>query len=256
MPSPAQYGIAPKRRGVVAALHVEGQLVRHDGIGIGVVIHCLQNRGEGIDLAPCRHAGVLEQLGHARARTAQAGEVDHLHHIGAAEAIHSFLPHRAQCIAAVSGETVGVVRTHAGTNSFRGFDVVKRLLLLRFRRVIGGVCRLQRLGFQSFLRGALIAVAACAGAPMGRQNADDHQRSHRRSDRRHQRTPANRPAASAGRHTRMTARARSRARMTPLRHLPLVEMSVDRFSHHVLPRIARTQKRGSRSFRNMIPTAA
>lgn len=57
-------------------------------------------------------------------------------------------------------------------------------------------------------------------------------------------------------YARMAARARNHARMTPLERLLLVEMSVDRFSHHVLPRIARTQKHGSRSFRNMIPTAA
>ena len=220
------------------------------------MIHCLQNRGEGINLAPCRHARILEQLGHARARAAQAGEAYHLHHIGAAEAARKLPLHRTQGVATIAGEPVGIIGAHAGSNRFCSLGVLGLLVLLRFRRVIGGICRLQRLGFQGLLRGDLIAVAACAGAPMSRQNADDHQRSHRHSDRRHQRTPANRPAASAGRHARMTARAWSRARMTPLRRLLLVEMSVDRFSHHVLPRIAHTQKRGSCSFRNMIPTAA
>ena len=218
--------------------------------------HSLQNRGKRVYLAPRRHAGVLEQLGHVRARAAQAGEAYRLHHIGAAEAVRELLPHRTKGVATIAGEPVGVIGAHARSNGFRCLGVLGLLVPLRFRRVIGGICRLQRLGFHSFLRGALIAVAACAGAPMDRQNADEHQSSHRHSDRRHQRTPANRPAASAGRHARMTARAWSRARMTSLRRLLLVEMSVDRFSHHVLPRIAHTQKRGSCSFRNMIPTAA
>ena len=50
-------------------------------------------------------------------------------------------------------------------------------------------------------------------------------------------------ALPARRHTRVATRERNLARMTSLRRLLLVKMSVDRFSHHVLPRIARTQKR-------------
>ena len=201
---------------------------------------------------------------------------------------------------------------------------MRRLLLLRFRRVIGGVCRLQRLGFQGFLRGTLIAAAIgiCTGTAVRHQNADEHQSCRSHGKRGHQRTPAHGPAATAdhrpaaaderavvrsrgraravpsfatragrtrNRHARMTAsRMRSRsatalggsvclflscilfakhldrnseqrrfgsvamwtmpdgrfasrhARMTPLRRLLLVKTSVDRFSHHVLPRIART----------------
>lgn len=97
----------------------------------------------------------------------------------------------------IAGEPVGVIGANAGSNGFRCLGVLGQLVPLRFRRVIGGICRLQRLDFHNFLRGALIAVAACAGAPMDRQNADEHQSSHRHSNRRHQRTPANSPTASA-----------------------------------------------------------
>ena len=50
-------------------------------------------------------------------------------------------------------------------------------------------------------------------------------------------------ALPARRHTRVATRSRNPARVTSLRRLLLVKMSVDRFSHHDLPRIARTQKR-------------
>ena len=136
--------------------------------------HSPQNRGEGINLAPCRHARILEQLGHARARAAQAGETRHLRHICAAETAHGLLTHRAQDVAAIAGKPLGVVRAHTGHNGFCSPSALGLLLLLRFRRVISGICRLQRLRFQGFLRGPLIAATVCHDVPIGRQDADEH----------------------------------------------------------------------------------
>ena len=164
-------GIAPIRRSVIATFHVEGQLVRHDGIGVGIVTHGLQNRGKRIHLAPRRHAGVLEQLGHVRACSAQTGEACHLRHICAAETAHGLLTHRAQGVAAIAGEPLGIVRAHTGSNEISRLGIRG---LLRLRRAVGSVRRFKRLRFQGFLRSPLIAAAVCADVPIGRQDTDEH----------------------------------------------------------------------------------
>ena len=158
--------------------------------------HSPQNRGEGINLAPCRHARILEQLGYARARAAQAGETRHLRHICAAETAHGLLTHRAQDVAAIAGKPLGVVRAHTGPNGVCSPSALGLLLLLRFRRVISGVRRLQRLRFQGFLRGPLIAATVCHDVPIGRQDADEHNDS-LRSSRNREQTPARKPTATA-----------------------------------------------------------
>ena len=133
--------------------------------------HSLQNRGEGINLAPCRHARILEQLGHARARAAQAGETRHLRHICAAETARKLLTRRPQGVATIAGEPLGVVRAHTGRNKFSRLGIRG---LLRLRRAVGSVRRFKRLRFQGFLRGPLIAAAVCHDVPMGCQNAYEH----------------------------------------------------------------------------------
>ncbi len=170
-------------------------------------------------------------------------------------------------------EPLGIARAHSGSSGFRGFSI---LGLLRFRRAIGGIRRLQRLGFQGFLRGVLLAAIVCTGAAMSRKNADKHDDG-KHSSRNRKQTPARKPAIIAdhratapderaimrnagsahvalrlatganrtrNRYARMARRRRDLPRMTTLLGHLLVNMSVDRFSHHhVLPRFAHTQKR-------------
>ena len=89
-------------------------------------------------------------------------------------------------------EPLGIARAHSGSSGFRGFSI---LGLLHFRRVIGGIRRLQRLGFQGFLHGVLLAAIVCAGVAMGRKNADKHNDGEHSSHNRKQ-TSTREPAAT------------------------------------------------------------